>query len=84
MFKKIRTPHANAETSERPKTSLACRNLFQSIHLCESLPAGGGGARVGPCNRRAVSVVPPAIPTPRTYIQPSTKSNRWELNSEVI
>src|SRR5690606_36598236 len=28
-------------------------------------------------------MTPPATPTPSTYIQPSWKSNRWELNSEL-
>src|SRR3954453_8345186 len=27
--------------------------------------------------------MPPAIPTPNTYIQPAVKSTRWELKSEV-
>ena len=31
----------------------------------------------------AFSVMPPATPTPSTYIHPSWKSNRCELNSEV-
>ena len=30
------------------------------------------------------STIPPATPTPSTYIHPSWKSNRCELNSEVI
>jgi hypothetical protein len=37
---------------------------------------------------RAVStreaIVPPATPTPRTYIQPSVKSNKCELKSELM
>ena len=28
--------------------------------------------------------IPPATPTPRTYIHPSWKSNRCELNSELM
>ena len=31
----------------------------------------------------ALSTMPPATPTPSTYIQPSWKSNRCELNSEL-
>ena len=31
----------------------------------------------------ACSTIPPATPTPSTYIQPSWKSKMWELNSEV-
>src|SRR6185312_11976675 len=31
----------------------------------------------------AASVMPPATPTPSTYIHPSWKSKMWELKSEV-
>jgi hypothetical protein len=51
-----------------PRRDQAC--LFQACTVPDRL-----------CARAAM---PPATPTPSTYIQPSWKSNKWELSSELM
>src|SRR5262249_8916236 len=49
---------------------------------CQRRPFRNRGAAASPAER-ALSTIPPATPTPSTYIQPSWKSKMCELNTEL-